>query len=59
MTATRRLRRLERQLRARALNADLHGHSIRTWIAVRDALRERGIEPPPTESAPGGWRPRR
>ena len=52
---TRRLRRLERQLRARAQGANLHGAAIRAWLAVRDALRERGVRLPPPAQAPRWW----
>lgn len=57
MTTTWHLWRLERQLRGRAHESDLHGAAVRAWIAARQMLRERGIEPPPPEQRPG-WRRR-
>ena len=52
---TRRLRRLERQRRRMAGEWQLHGSAVRGWIAVRDALRQRGVRLPPPEQRPRWW----
>jgi hypothetical protein len=54
MTTTRRLRRVERELRGRAHRGDIHGAAIRAWLAARDLLQERGCSLPPPEQRPGG-----
>jgi hypothetical protein len=37
MTTTRRLRRVERELRGRAHRGDLHRAAIRAWLTARDS----------------------
>jgi hypothetical protein len=53
--SNRRLRRAERQLRARAIQGDLHGAAIRAWLTARDLLRERGERLPPPNQRPRWW----